>query len=465
MDKLGNRDQVHTRDGNNIDYVIDDLTNRYDKVGNNTLTYDVAGNLKKDKADYTYYYDYENRLIKIKKSNDTITVAEFSYDALGRRIEKKDSITSTNTRRYYYNYNWQVLSEYDGSNNYKRSYVYGNYIDEVLMSFWVYSTAQCKYYLHDHLYSPVAVTNYLGQTAERYEYDAYGKCYILEPNFAPDPDGKSDVGNPYYFTGREMDTLDNGSLKIMNYRHRYYDTYTGRFSTHDPLGITPNTSKPNQFRPIGQYKDGLSTYEYVKNNPVVYLDPWGLSEESCSFAVYDPVEPPEPDYIPVYEPYKNAYDWWNPLTPSGIKCEKPCKWHNKGDTTHDYREAGCYTAEISLPTESPGGILGTVISILGIYWEVASPTVTLCNGFIVEGETCQCTLRLKRKCEQKCCDQYVGVFTRKKKVGKVLVKYGKGEYWLGSGPLQCSCNPWKTWIYLSPGKMSAEVNKVLNCEK
>jgi YD repeat-containing protein len=26
---------------------------------------------------------------------------EFSYDALGRRIEKKDSITSANTRRCY----------------------------------------------------------------------------------------------------------------------------------------------------------------------------------------------------------------------------------------------------------------------------------------------------------------------------------------------------------------------------
>jgi len=35
--------------------------------------------------------------------------ADFTYDALGRRIEKKDNITAANTRRYYYNYNWQVL--------------------------------------------------------------------------------------------------------------------------------------------------------------------------------------------------------------------------------------------------------------------------------------------------------------------------------------------------------------------
>jgi len=119
-----------------------------------------------------------------------------------------------------------------------------------------------KYYVHDHLYSPVALTNSAGSVEERYEYDAYGNCYVLEPNFADDPDGKSDYGNPYYFTGRRLDTLDAGSLKIMYYRHRYYDTYTGRFATHDPLG----------------YVDGVNLYEYVSGNPITYTDPWGFGE-------------------------------------------------------------------------------------------------------------------------------------------------------------------------------------------
>ena len=214
------------------------------------------------------------------------------HNAFGRRVETKNSLSSANTRRYYYNYNWQIyppsvwriLSDYDGSNNYKRSYVYGNgiyppscwRIDEVLMQFWFYATSQCKYYLHDHLYSPIAVTNYLGQTAERYEYDAYGKCYILEPNFAPDPDQKPDFGNPFLFTGRELDILDNGSLRIMNYRHRYYDTYTGRFTTHDPLAIVPDSQAMNYFKPDDQYLQGLSLYEYTSSNPLTAVDPWGL---------------------------------------------------------------------------------------------------------------------------------------------------------------------------------------------
>jgi|GEM_PF-5436076 len=70
------------------------------------------------------------------------------------------------------------------------------------------------YYVHDHLYSPAVLAGSSGTVFERYEYDAYGNCYVLEPNFAPDPDGESDYGNPYLFTGRRVDILDSGSLKI-----------------------------------------------------------------------------------------------------------------------------------------------------------------------------------------------------------------------------------------------------------
>ncbi len=45
---------------------------------------------------------------------------------------KKDLIAPNNSRRYYYNYNWQVLCEYDGGGIFKRSFIYGNYIDEAL---------------------------------------------------------------------------------------------------------------------------------------------------------------------------------------------------------------------------------------------------------------------------------------------------------------------------------------------
>ena len=45
-----------------------------------------AGNLTTDENGYQYEYDYKNRIVKITKNS--ITKAEFSYDALGRRIRK-----------------------------------------------------------------------------------------------------------------------------------------------------------------------------------------------------------------------------------------------------------------------------------------------------------------------------------------------------------------------------------------
>jgi len=54
----------------------------------------LAGNLTRDKDGYKYKYDYENRIVKISKDVNGVDVgvAEFAYDALGRRIEKKDLI-------------------------------------------------------------------------------------------------------------------------------------------------------------------------------------------------------------------------------------------------------------------------------------------------------------------------------------------------------------------------------------
>jgi len=133
-----------------------------------------------------------------------------------------------------------------------------------------------KFYVHDHLYSPVALINYNCQPLERYEYDAYGNCHVLEPNFAPDPDGISNYGNPYLCTASSLDILDNGSLKLQYNRNRYYDQYTGRWFTNDPLGITPNAQWPNRFDAATQYHDGLNLYEAVRSRLQSKRDPYGL---------------------------------------------------------------------------------------------------------------------------------------------------------------------------------------------
>jgi len=82
------------------------------------------------------------------------------------------------------------------------------------------------------------------------------------------------------FAGRRLDILDNGSLKLQYNRNRYYDQYTGRWLTQDPLGITPNPQRPNRFDTLEQYRDSLSLYEVARSNPQRNVDPYGLLQWS-----------------------------------------------------------------------------------------------------------------------------------------------------------------------------------------
>jgi len=98
----------------------------------------------------------------------TIIARQFST-LLSKRIRKIDSVASETTL-YYNNYNWQVLAEYNGSNNCQRYFVYGNYIDEPLLMVNVAANPDVDYYyVHDHLYSPVALLASDGTMAECYE--------------------------------------------------------------------------------------------------------------------------------------------------------------------------------------------------------------------------------------------------------------------------------------------------------
>ena len=175
------------------------------------------------------------------------------------------------------------------------------------------SSGNDYYYLHDHLYSPAVLVEDNGTVVERYEYDAYGACRVLEPNFAPDADGLSDYANSYLFTGRRLDILDANSLKIQYNRNRYYDPQTGRWLTHDPLGITPNPPKPNVFDVLGQYEDGMNLYEYVTNNPIKMLDPLGTVLEALST---EPIITGdrwlERQYFKKYS-YALPRSWWDPF--------------------------------------------------------------------------------------------------------------------------------------------------------
>jgi len=89
------------------------------------------------------------------------------------------------------------------------------------------------------------------QAVSTYRYDAFG--------------GFSHTGtikSPWLFSSQRYDDL----TKNYHFINREYDPSSGRWLTPDPLG----------------FEDGCNLYAYVHNNPLIYIDPYGLWGESAN---------------------------------------------------------------------------------------------------------------------------------------------------------------------------------------
>ena len=116
-------------------------------------------------------------------------------------------------------------------------------------------------YLHtDHLNTPRIATNPTGIVVWRWESRAFGD-YKIEKD--PDGDG-TNVNVRLRFPGQFKD----GESGLYYNWNRYYDPVKGRYVTSDPIGLA----------------GGLNTYVYVLNNPLRYVDPFGLyGTTSCDY--------------------------------------------------------------------------------------------------------------------------------------------------------------------------------------
>ena len=245
------------------------VVNEYTATPFDTRTHDDNGNLKRTSTVFltdeeNMFYDYRNQMVAYSQGPIGSNIVGFAYDALGRRFEKQvGTPPQSEITRYLYN-GWQVVEEQDKNNVTGATYVYGNYIDEVLNM----QRDRSDYYYHaDDLYSVMAVTDASGVAVERCEYGDYGNPEFFDGS--GNPIAGSAIGNPYLFTGRRYDP----ETRLYYYRTRYLEPLAGRFTTRDTIGIW------------GDMANLGNGYAYIGNNSARGTDPMGLNE-GCSVAVY-----------------------------------------------------------------------------------------------------------------------------------------------------------------------------------
>ncbi len=254
-------------------------SNEIASINGSPFMSDYNGNLSDD-GSALYSFDEENRLVKAVNKASGIVLAQYQYDTLGRRVS---TITPFGQTFYYYD-GWRTIEEQYGSvpvilgsaplvmSNPSTTYVFGNYLDEVLtMDRVVDGISKTFYYHQDADHSVFALSDSSGGVIESYEYDAYGVQTVILPGQtgvihydATDtylPGAKSFYGNPFFFTGQRYDA----ETGLMYYKHRYYSATLGRFMSRDPIGIWTD---------LGSMGNG---YLYVGDNPSTWTDPYGTS--------------------------------------------------------------------------------------------------------------------------------------------------------------------------------------------
>ena len=245
LDGVGNR-LIVDRNGTPEIY-SPNAHNQYATVGGVSQVHDPGGNLTDD-GTFLFTYDRENRLTEVRQKAGGALVVNYVYDALGRRIEKR---FPSGARTVFLYDEGRLIEERDELGAVTAQYVYGAGIDEILL---MRRGGQDYLFHEDDLGSIVAVTNSAGALVEQYRYDHFGSVSMF--NGLGGAIGASAIGNPWLYTGRQLDP----ETGLYHNRRRFLDPDTGRFLSRDPLGML----------------DGMNLYAYVNNNPINFIDPFGL---------------------------------------------------------------------------------------------------------------------------------------------------------------------------------------------
>ena len=254
-DSLGNPLQ---KDG--LPYKINDL-NQLIEAEDAVYSFDLNGNLShKTLSGKTWIYQWNplNQLISVQDPEQNKVL--FTYDLSGRRLSK--CVERNGEKKQVFRYFYLGETEL-GCVSEK-----GVIVELKVPSdpHHPQSSTSCAIEIKKELYIPLY--NLQGNIAclvdpikrsivETYRYSAFGEEEII--NTKGEAVLASSVGNPWRYQGKRIDE----ETGLIHFGYRYYDPQLGRWISPDPAGDV----------------DGPNLYLFVHNNPVSYVDYFGLAAQ------------------------------------------------------------------------------------------------------------------------------------------------------------------------------------------
>ena len=239
-DKAGNRIRKTDAQGE-IRYLYNEknqLIAEESPADRKQFSYDRQGGIIEEKnAAGIRLFSYNSRHQQTRVETETGSVQENRYDAEGLRFELLE-----NGRRTSFVYHDGELLQEEGREEQGTSYHLGAGMEAFRRG------QELSYYHRDEQLSTVFVTDGQGEIRNSYQYDAFG--IPLETT--------EQLNNRIRYTGQQYDDV-TGQYYL---RARYYNPVAGRFMQEDVY-----------------QGDGLNLYAYCGNNPVVYYDPSGWSNQ------------------------------------------------------------------------------------------------------------------------------------------------------------------------------------------
>jgi RHS repeat-associated protein len=244
-------------------------TNRLAWSAAHPYTYDAAGNLT---ADFNASYAYDPIGMLREKDYMNEPAEYYIYTASDERIGVKYGTSSGSPTIWSIrDFSGNVLRQYEGHDQspqmawlWVEDYIYRD--GQLLAAERVPEEGGRRHFHLDHLGSPRLVTGRDSKEMSEHDYEPFG----LESNYQ-ETAGGFDREDPKRFTGHERDYAPPGespaSTAYLDYMHaRYYDPRVARFLSLD----TVIDAKAALVQP-----QSWNRYQYVRNNPLRFLDPTG----------------------------------------------------------------------------------------------------------------------------------------------------------------------------------------------